>query len=279
MDYGALFSASKQAGGWGVPRYPPRFLAEHRIALSPRYIVRPRGILQTPKRLKEVLNARYTVSADRPKRFQEGVDFFLAYPRLDNASPEYRKVRSFCVSDKQDQRDALWAGGLNVPNTYGLQEQNESFPPGPYVVRPLRHRSGQGWRITNVIDHNPRTEYLSVLFPKKYEYRVIYCKGQKVSTLLKRTPDGIDNNVPWNHGNGCFFVTVNNEDNDRLRHTDCYEKLSAHPVVANADLVAADVLLDRRNNYVVCELNFAPGITIQSTLDAIRNIVSERVTA
>lgn len=209
------------------------------------------------------------MSSDRPKRFEEHRDFFLAYPSLLCPSWEYAQVQEFYNSNKYQQRSLLHDEDVPVPKTIGIH--GEHFD-GPYVCRPLRHRGGHHFHVTDEYSLSPEI-YISALFPKKHEYRVIYCKGHKVATLYKRVPEGIGVDQPWNHTNGSYFVSVNQEDNDRLRHTNCYEKLSACSYIQHADLVAADILLDRERNYVVCELNFAPAITIPQTLESIRAIV------
>jgi hypothetical protein len=136
-----------------------------------------------------------------------------------------------------------------------------------FVVRPLRHRSGIGYRVTfDPNDFEEGREYISRLYPKRHEYRVIFCFGTPLITLLKRVPEGIDPNGPWNHANGSTFITVNNPDNNRLRHTDCIERLSAFSVVKNAHLVAADIMLGDNHDYVVSELNFCPALTIENNL-------------
>jgi len=147
------------------------------------------------------------------------------------------------------------------------------------VIRPLRHRAGEGFRVADTDDYDFRTEYCSELFPKKYEYRVIYCRGVKVATLLKRVPSSLGVLDAWNHSSGCRFVSVLEPDNDRLRHTTAYRDLQNSEVIKNADLVAADIMLAERargsteQKYVVAELNFCPSISIDSTFRAIKEVI------
>jgi hypothetical protein len=141
------------------------------------------------------------------------------------------------------------------------------YPNTRWVVRPLRHRAGQGYRITqDPTDHDPAREYVQELYPKRREYRIIYCMGVPIITLLKRVPENADPDGPWNHACGSTFITIEDLSRSYLRHTDVYDRLSAVPVIQNAHLVAADVLLGEDNDYVVSELNFCPALTIEANL-------------
>jgi hypothetical protein len=96
---------------------------------------------------------------------------------------------------------------------------------------------------------------------------VIFVFGTPLITLLKRVPEDTPNTVPWNHSNGSTFVTVNNEENNRLRHTDVVGQLLGLPIIQDSHIVAADIMLgEERGDYRVCELNFAPALTIQSNI-------------
>lgn len=102
---------------------------------------------------------------------------------------------------------------------------------------------------------------------------MIFCFGTPLITLYKRVPESADRDGPWNHACGSSFITVNNIDNNRLRHTDVYERLKEFDVIKHVHLCAADIMLSKRANYVVCELNFCPSITIDSNLERIKEHV------
>jgi len=160
----------------------------------------------------------------------------------------------------------LQEDGLTTPVTRGTPNwvsEGGHAAPVRYVVRPLRHFGGHGYRLTEQADdYNPFNEYISEVFPKRHEYRVIFVYGTPVATMLKRMPQETPNpTLPWNHSMGAYFISVNNPENNRLRNTDVYEKLSSSPIVKASHLVAADVLLAKRNRYAICELNFCPALT------------------
>lgn len=249
-----------------------------------RYVVRPSGILSTPTRLKDALSAHSVVKYSDNKRFKPLVDFFLAYPPEGRIEPapglEYSTLRHFFLSNKYEQRRAIHAAGLSVPETIGINL--EATVPEPlqtsisreaFVIRPMRHMGGNGWRLDT--EYDPRQEYASRLFPKEREYRVIYCRGKHVVTLSKRVPTGLGTDRPWNHTLGCRFNSLNDERTTKLyRNTDFYTHADCSTVVRNADLVAVDVMMSADNRYAVCEFNFAPSISIQRTLDKIKEIVN-----
>lgn len=174
------------------------------------------------------------------------------------------------------QRSTLIHNGLPVVPT-SCRAYTQPLCADQYVVRPLNHRQGQGFRITrSVTDYNPGTEYCSVFIPKTKEFRVIYYKGRRVCTYLKKTPEGLGADQPWTHANGCRFLTINNpQDNDYLLRVGLYEQLDEHWIVKTAHLLAVDVLWGE-NRPFVCEFNFAPGLTINSTFNRIKEIENDR---
>jgi len=150
----------------------------------------------------------------------------------------------------------------------------ERLPEGKYVIRPLNHRQGQEFRITeDQRDFNPNTEYCSLFIPKTKEFRIIYYKGRRVCTYLKKTPEeSFSPEQPWTFSNGCRFLTIANpESNDRILRTSLYQELDNHWITKAAHLIAVDVLWKNPTAYI-CEINFAPGLTIASTFDKIKSI-------
>jgi len=137
-----------------------------------------------------------------------------------------------------------------------------------YIVRPLRHRGGQGWRVTeDPDDYNSTSEYIQELYPKTHEYRVVFCRGTPLFTLLKKIDGEAPVDQPWNHTYGSRFITVNDPENNRLRHTDVVERLKENNVIKAAHLVGVDVMYNKHDQtYAVAEFNFCPAITIEDNL-------------
>jgi len=233
-----------------------------------RYVVRPKGILTTPRLLAEKLDAR-TRSAGQVC-WQS--DFFLYYPEpsvVRNADEAYHKVFNFARKTKKGQRDAIRETGVLVPDCYESDR---------CVVRPLRHRSGSDFRIVPAgTAHNTTTEYVSPFFSKQWEYRLIFSKGTHLLTLFKRVDPGTPSDVPWNHACGSTFVTTDNWNACRLRHTSVLGDLQGCPIINTAHLVAVDVMLRKQPlgawEYAVCEYNFCPSLSIESNLEKVVNHV------
>lgn len=169
-------------------------------------------------------------------------------------------------------------GNPRYPSTpgyvLGMEQPQQSVGPndvGFYIVRPLRHTRGQGWRLTSSpTDFEERREYIQEVYPKNHEYRVIAVRGIPLVTLYKRRPEGTPHDQPWNHTNGSSFVTVTNPDNDRLRHTDVYEKIKSTDLFKSLDLIGLDIMIASRGQYVVTEVNLCPAITLEHNLQRIK---------
>jgi hypothetical protein len=256
-----------------------------------RYVIRPHGIQKTPRLLAKALGAETTrrwpnYLAESGKMKPSWLkDFFLVYPEtycLEEGSTgiqellPYNLVRRFAATTKPEQRRLLRLANLPVPSFAATTHQAKDLPPGKYVVRPLRHSQGRDYRVTDdPKDFREMHEYISTLFPKTHEYRVIFCLGAPIITLLKRVPPDLSPEAPWNHANGSTFVTVTQEENNRLRHTSAVEALAGYAVVKHAHLVAADIMLDADKNYVIAELNFCPALTIPSNLEKVAKHVAD----
>jgi hypothetical protein len=255
-----------------------------------RFILRPPSFGSTPKRLRRWLGAQGVIKI--PPRddltFDWNQDFFMAYPSLEyvaNAPEHYLEMRSVYVSSKVTQRQWLHSQGFSVPHTF----TRLGIPFGDridggdsnYVVRPLRHSGGMGYRLTrDPSDFDSQCEYLSQIFPKRWEYRIILLKGKPILTLLKKTIRSLDFNMPWNHANGSYFTTCHSYTSNRLRWTNIYDTIERSTVLKHFHIVALDVLLADRHAlglshhpYAVCEMNFCPALTIQNNLEAIRDHV------
>ena len=256
-----------------------------------RYVIRPAGIRSTPSLIRDALGARRTVRYPGTRRsLSWSKDFFLSYPEpyyieeFQNAQNDTRgyagfvSARAFFTSNKPMQRSTLASLGFPVPRTYrgrsdvpDIEGSTDTF-----VARPLRHRSGHGFRILPAgSSWDPTTEYLQELYPKTHEYRILIVRGTPLITLLKRVPDGTPSDQPWNHAHGAHFVTVNNPENNRLRHTDVYEVVNnSRHFLSYIDLAGLDVMFNQNDqSYRVCELNLCPSLSIPDNLQKVREHV------
>ena len=244
-----------------------------------RYIVRPPTILTTPRKLREVLNAQRTVNPRVSRRSLSFVDdLFLYYPDLPHEVNEYQVIRGFFVKNKHAQQTHLLTSGVKTPETYEPHEGN-------YVVRPYRHSGGHDFRVVFSDDWDSNTHYGVPLFPKVKEYRVIFVRGRPLITLrkvfLNRTDSVLlsssvpDASLPWNHSQGASFNTIaGGHEASSLRHSNAVLDLLNVPVVQHAHIIAADIMLNRSNEYAVCELNFCPALTIESNLQTIKEALA-----
>jgi hypothetical protein len=235
------------------------------------YVVRPKGILTTPMALAEQLDAhlRYYPNPRRVRLYDYRRDFFMgavAPEHVRNAPHGYQEVFNFFSRDKYSQRLALSNAGIPIPRIPTGSDPSGEQPARRYVVRPLRHSAGRGYRVTeSATDFVAGKEYIAELYPKKREYRVIFAFGNPILTLRKKPNEGVDHEQPWGHSNS-FFQTVNDTSTCRLAQTDFYHRLSHNPVIRFAHLVAVDVLWNptQPEPYVVLEFNACPGIALEN---------------
>lgn len=240
-------------------------------------------------RMAAVASKRWgpTIGYDRTYRYPNNLsipimdwstDLLIAVPKphdVVNAPPEYKDLRSLYAKTKWNQRRWCHENGIPTP----LDVQNATT----YVKRPLSHRSGRGFEIferepmttEEIIEHNTGADhYISPLFERTHEYRITTHKGRVVTTILKRNVTDLPQDQPWNGSNGTTFVTVRNPENNRLRHTDVYDRIN-HPVLNTAHLLGIDVLYNRNTNtYAVCEINFAPTQDIQRNIEELKNVIN-----
>lgn len=250
-----------------------------------RFIVRPARIKRTPKRLSRLLGARRTAPVNGPSPFDWHRDLFLAYPPPDkvlNSDDKYATCHSLYTANKPQQRALLAAEGVPiVPCVWGdfiFGGENVDWSHG-YITRPLRHSSGDGFLFTAHPPQRYSDTYFSPCIKKVKEFRVIYYRGQRVSTYLKTNPNGVPYNEPWNFSNGCVFHTITRPENDILKHINFYDTLDVCTYSRHTSLCAYDILLDENNKAYVSEINLSPGISIPRTLSAIQNIEQQRIEA
>ncbi|SHH47605.1 hypothetical protein SAMN05444169_7641 [Bradyrhizobium erythrophlei] len=270
----------------------------------PRWIIRPRKISTTPRLLASKLGIQtrsYPSARNQRQGFNFDRDFFLVYPDPtfvghsafggDDGALCYEQLYRFFSQSKAGQRVLLRQSGLPIPDTTSSQivasnwlvQRNEqtgrfqAHQPNSFIVRPLRHSGGSGFRLTSdPTDFIAGQEYVQRLFPKTREYRLIYVKGQLAVTLRKKVREGTRADQPWNHAVGATFQTVNDLPSCKLTGTDIFTRLSTQPIIQHAHLVAVDVLY-ARGKYVICEFNSCPGLSIESNLMRIVNVLSPQV--
>lgn len=256
-----------------------------------KHIIYPSGIITTPRRLKEELNARY-LSSRITRHHNPSSTLFLSYARESvhttgvATHPTYVGLSEFYRSSKLSQRKKIGLCGVGVPAsaTRGSAELEtiEDLGHG-FVCRPFNHRGGQGWRHVSTPHEVGNEEYVSPIFPKYREYRLIYVLGEPIIVLRKRpvrdSSERIDPTVPWNHAQGSSFVTVNEASNDYTLQTSLREDLENVLVLKQSDIVGIDVMLDRHNNYQVCEFNTCPALTLDNNIEKVKEHVQLRFSA
>lgn len=240
------------------------------------FVVRPRAIFGTPKRLTRELRGRnirwklrfYPNPAKPDRMFDYRRDFIMlpAKPtHVLNAPEGYEKVQAFSALNKFTQRKEL-SKYVPTPKAATTTAEAAELSGDKFVVRPLRHSGGLGYRVTeDRLDFSAGEEYISELYRKRREYRVIFLFGQPLIFLRKKPHDGITEEAPWGAENS-FFQTVNDVSTCRLSGTDCVSRLMSFPVVRFSHIVAADILFNSKldPSYSVLELNFCPGLDIDN---------------
>jgi len=245
------------------------------------FVIRPKGVRTTPSRVASELGCqtRFYPNTRHPRRFDYLRDFFMTTPHpefVSNAPAAYNDVYHFSTRNKYGQRQIL-SNFVPIPKTAGSETEAGNLAGEHFVVRPLRHSGGVGYRVTgNRLDFIHGQEYISELFPKRREYRIIFLFGKPLIVLRKKPNEGIDETAPWGHENS-FFQTINDVPGSRLAGTDVFDRLTEMPAVAAAHIVAADILYNSKSDpkYMVLELNFCPGLDIDNNratiVEAIKN--------
>ena len=171
------------------------------------FVIRPKHIYSTPKHIATDLacKVRSYPRPEKPKRrYVYNRDFFMV--PIDpsvviNAPTHYGDMYAFSTRNKLGQRQQL-AQFVNVPRCAGSPEEASALEGAQFVVRPLRHTGGIGYRVTaDRHDFIPGQEYISELFPKRREYRIIFVFGQPLIVLRKKPNEGVTHDLPWGHQN------------------------------------------------------------------------------
>jgi hypothetical protein len=244
-----------------------------------RFVVRPSSILTTPRLLAEYLGAETRRwPAQTNTKFDLSKDFFMAFPdpeRINLSSPGrelYVKQRTFYLAHKAEQRREMMLAGIPVPRTYiNKWEAAWANEPGKkFVVRPMRHREGRNYRITtDASDFVQGNEYVAEVFPKNKEYRVIFVLGEPLVFLYKHLPKPIPADMPWGYDQGAYFLTLREAERSPLARTGVLDRLIKFERVKNANIVAADIMVDTNTGYstaapraCVAELNTCPALNV-----------------
>jgi len=237
------------------------------------YVVRPRHIRSTPAALARDLGCqtRFYPNERHPRTFDFRRDFIMmpVNPvQVGNAPYNYADVWAFARKNKYGQRSELSRTGVPVPGTAATHQQADGLAGLQFVVRPLRHSGGVGYRVTSDRhDFRDGAQYVSELYPKRREYRVIFLYGQPLIWMRKKPHEGVPQDAPWGHVNS-RFQTINDIAASKIGQTDAVERLRAVPAVASSHIVAADLLWGGREAaqgpYVCLELNFCPALDIEN---------------
>lgn len=248
-----------------------------------RYIVRPSHIHRTPAALARILGVptrRYPSS--RPQLYNFDRSLFTIYPHPQNVitsdTTSYHQLHQFFSANKVLQRLTIQAHELPIPPTFASPNHPylTSTTATQFVVRPLRHFGGRGYRITtDPTDFTNGREYISELFRKTHEYRIVCVFGNPLITLRKRVPPHLRPEQPWNHTHGSYFQTIQDVSRCNLAtYTDVYDRLRRNPIIQHAHIVGVDVLFninDRR--YVITEFNACPALAIDNNLQKVADHV------
>lgn len=247
--------------------------------MATRFIVRPSGISLTPNALKTALSAQQVVKASKPGiEFDPELDFFFAYPQAyqlkrglnQGQLASYHQILPFFTSSKYTQRKYMLDAGISVPQTQGLHFYDREAGK-KYVWRPSSHSAGSGFTVLSHDAPLPVGGYLSELYKRLYEYRVIYVLGKRLCCLQKSVPEGISQEVPWTFGNGAIFSDIGDRwTNHRLHSRGCYTALDAFFVSQIAHICAYDVMVSD-DGYAVSECNFAPSLKVDSRIQKVAN--------
>jgi hypothetical protein len=240
------------------------------------FVVRPKNIKGTPFAVAHDLGCqtRFYPNEKRVRRFDFRTDFFMVpvtQQQVTNAPDTYVDFLLFAAANKYGQRKRLEAAGIPVPRVAGSTGEASELGGSQYVVRPLRHSRSQHYRVTeNRLDFVAGKEYISELYPKRREYRVIFVFGKPLIWLRKKPNEGIDEAAPWGHLNS-RFQTIHDIPNCKLTLTDCVDRLSAFAPIRGSHICAADVLYNskEKSKYVVLELNFCPALDIDNNREKV----------
>lgn len=249
------------------------------------HIIRPPSILSTPKRLADAIserqNHRVRTRRNLPRLRSGDSILHLFYNDILRRNLQTlgrtQQIRdssecpfTFFSGSKAQQRKNIGLQEIpTVPCAYDHTDADSLPDYGHgFVVRPLRHSQGLGWRTTNSRrDFHEGREYIQSLVHKRREYRAILCRGQLQLVLRKRTPES-NPLAPWNHAQGSSFVTVD-ATRSNLAGSGILENLTQSHLVRNIDLVGVDIIQDNSGSTFVLEFNSCPSISIQENVNKI----------
>lgn len=247
------------------------------------YVVRPPGIKGTPFAVAQELGCqtRFYPNEKHPRVFDHSKDFFMTSVHLEDLAdtfpPTYLHTECFATRHKFAQRKLLQEAGVPVPWCASSHE-NATHPGNHFVVRPLHHSRSQNYRVTNnPLDFIPGVEYISALFLKRREYRVIYVFGKPLIYLRKKPNEGVTYEQPWGHENS-VFKTIHDVPGSYIGASDIVGKIGNTQVVQGAHIVAADILFNPECSppFVCLELNFCPSLTIDDNRAKVVAVIKER---
>lgn len=249
-----------------------------------RYVLRFDGIRATPQRLADALGAQTRKWPNRQQFIPSYTkDFLFKMPQvIQETDPDVlnkaRSVRTFFSQNKFRQRMMLKNSGIPIPWTCG-EKNSPDTPTGKFVVRPMIHSKGINYRVTDdANDFVPGSEYISAVFPKEREYRIVFVYGKPVLVVRKTVPEGTDASTAWNHHEGSRFKTVHKHDKCIMKGCGAFDGLSADPIIQSAHIVGVDVLW-KQGSWVVLEYNAAPALEIAENITTVANFIKERQTA
>ena len=175
------------------------------------------------------------------------------------------QLRQYWVLNKPQQRRYLQSRGVKIPEDYDAHEDK-------WVIRPNRHTKGQHFQVVTGYRDVPSSHYIAPLFPKVSEWRMVFVKGQRAYTMRKDLPiEGIPVDQPWNHANGSSFMTFRERTAPVELATSVLADLQQLPIIKDAHIMLADIMVDANNNYAVCETGFLPGLSIAANVQTIAN--------
>jgi hypothetical protein len=140
---------------------------------------------------------------------------------------------------------------------------------GIRVLTPAKNRDG------NVV---PYADFYTKEFKKVSEFRVHVFNGKVIDLVQRKQgknwkePDSLEKEVVRSWGNGWIFAHYNKDDAPyELMRKSAIEAVAA----VELDFGAVDILVDARNNIAVCEVNSAPGLIKDETINAYVKAIEE----
>jgi hypothetical protein len=228
-------------------------------------IVHPKRITKSPGKLAEDMGVEAMTVEDGFSSWRDGPggDFFMFYPdpdRVGGVTDKYRLLRAFYKQEKYGQRRSLKKelGDCVLPS-YRTHEAAEMLPPNAlgYVVRPLQHEKGEGYRKTdNPVDFREGADYVAPVFGKTHEYRVVFVHG-KLAFMQKKEGGDLGPADCWSNVD---FTYIRHPERAFLTlRTDFFEQVKKSFPIMNACIVGVDVLYNNdTREYRICEVNTCP---------------------